>query len=86
MLQAKQRSAVVATDRIVVIVPRTLPGIPQDDASTVQRYRSMATACGLDVVVRLCLLRGRHHHLLQQVIPKCGRNRRRIEALVVADR
>lgn len=69
MLQAKLRSAAVATDRIVVIVPRTLPGIPQDDASTVQRYRRMANECGLDVVVRLCLLGGRHH-VLQQIIPK----------------
>lgn len=71
MLQAKQRSAVVATDRIVVIVPRTLPGIPQDDASTVQRYRRMANECGLEVVVRLCLLAGRRRrHALQQMIPK----------------
>jgi len=71
MLQAKQRSAVVATDRIVVIVPRTLPGIPQDDASTVQRYRRMANECGLDVVVRLCLVGGRRRrHALQQMIPK----------------
>jgi hypothetical protein len=69
MLQAKQQSANLATDRIVVIVPRTLPGIQHDDASTVQRYRRMAAECGLDVVVRLCLLGGRHH-ALQQIIPK----------------
>ena len=69
MLQAKRLSAAVATDRIVLIVPRSLLGIPQDDASTVERYRRIANECGLDVVVRLCLLGGRHH-ALQQVIPK----------------
>jgi hypothetical protein len=71
MFQAKRRSAIFATDRIVLIVPRRLPGIPQDDASTVQRYRRVAHKCGFDVVVRLCLLGSRRRrHALQQMIPK----------------
>jgi hypothetical protein len=74
LVKARQLSRRLSVNRMILLVPRigssnaSFEG-PTKDAATIEDYRRMAGATGLDVIVRLCVC-DRYSEAFQWMLPR----------------
>jgi hypothetical protein len=76
LLEARELARRLDVGRVVLLVPRVASSIvsidaPDVDTAMVERYRRIATLCGVDATVRLCVC-GTLREAFQWMLPRGG--------------
>lgn len=74
LLEARQLARRLDVRKLVLLVPRVASAIasveaPDVDTAMVERYRRLASLCGVDVIVRLCVC-GTLREAFQWMVPR----------------
>jgi DhnA family fructose-bisphosphate aldolase class Ia len=76
LLEARELARRLDLAKVVLLVPRVASSIasveaPDVDTAMIERYRRIASLCGVDVIVRLCVC-GTLRKALQWMLPRGG--------------